>query len=259
MVFVQRQFWRRDYLIENKIFSPERTEHEDELFSFMAALLAGRVRYVRKDYFIRRYRSDSVMTRPSHPKDFVGYFRIFCRAIEFAKEHHLRGPGVDGFITHMYLCATRFQDDFRNKADPAEWLLPDELDKYFLCSSVLKSQEILREQDELLLDPLFSFNSVWLYGAGRVARHVFIRLRGCGIRVKGFLVTNADNNPEKLFDLPVRAIGTVDRLPDGSAVVIAMAKAMHEGTAEILRGKNIPYFLYFNNVLTGPLFGPTGE
>ena len=34
MVFVQRQFWRRDYLMENKIFSPERTEHEDELFSF---------------------------------------------------------------------------------------------------------------------------------------------------------------------------------------------------------------------------------
>ena len=252
MVFVQRQFWRRDYLMENKIFSPERTEHEDELFSFMAALLARRVRYTRKDYFIHRYRSDSVMTRPPHPKDFVGYFRIFTRAIEFADEHQLSGPGVDGFIAHMYSCALRFQDDFRRKADPAEWLLPDELGKYFLFGSIQKSQEIMREQDELLWGPLFSYDSIWLYGAGRVARRVFVRLRSCGIRVKGFLVTNAENNPDQLFDLPVRSIGAVDRLPDGSAVVVAMSKTLHNEPAKILQGKNIPYFLYFNNVLTGP-------
>ena len=27
MVYVQRQFWRRDFLLRNEIFSPERTEH----------------------------------------------------------------------------------------------------------------------------------------------------------------------------------------------------------------------------------------
>ena len=41
MVYIQRQFWKREYLIKNSIFFPEkRTEHEDELFSFEGILLA---------------------------------------------------------------------------------------------------------------------------------------------------------------------------------------------------------------------------
>ena len=253
MVYVQRQFWRRDFLLRNEIFSPERTEHEDELFSFMAALLAKRVRYVRRDYFIRRYRKDSVMTRAPHPKDFAGYFRIYTRALDFAERHHCSGPGVDAFILHMYTCSIRFLDDFKKTEDPAEWLLPEEQNNYRLLCSVLNCQKTQREQDYQLWKPLYSYDRIWLYGAGRVARRVYVRMWDCGIRVRGFFVTKAEGNPEQLFDLPVRSIETVDRLPQGSAVVVAMAKTYHEGPAKMLREKNIPYFLYFNNVLTDPL------
>ena len=253
MVYVQRQFWRRDFLIQNEIFSPEKTEHEDEFFSFMAALLAKRVRYVRKDYFIRRYRSDSVMTRAPHPKDFVGYFRIFCRMIEFANEHRLSGPGVSKSIVSMYTNAVRFLFDFDNKANPADWFSPAEQKDYRLFRSILESQDTVMVGDREVFAPLYPYKSVWLYGAGRFARSIYSRLNRCGISVKGFFVTSAKGNPESLFDLPVCLIGSVDRLPEGDIVVIAMGMSLISGPEDILREKNIPYYLFSNNTLIKPI------
>ena len=252
MVYVQRQFWRRDFLIQNEIFSPEKTEHEDELFSFMAALLAKRVRYVRKEYFIRRYRSDSVMTRAPHPKDFVGYFRIFGQMIEFANEHQISGTGVRKSIISMYTNAVRFLFDFENKADPADWFSPEEQMHYRMFRYILECQEIIVTRDREIWAPLYPYKSVWLYGAGRIARSIYSRLSRCGISVNGFLVTSAKGNPESLFDLPVCPIGSVDRLPEKEVVVIAMGMTLIDGPAKILREKNIPYFVYCNNTLIHP-------
>ena len=251
MVYVQRHFWRRDYLLQNEIFSLEKTEHEDELFSFMAALLAKRVRYVRKDYFIHRYRSNSVMTRTPHPKDFVGYFRTFLQMVDFADEHQLSGLGVDYSLYLMFQNALRFLDDFKNREDPSEWFLPDEQSDLRLFLAFLKCQETMRIEEEKLWAPLTVYNRIWLYGAGRVARSVFMRLRKCGIRISGFLVTSMDGNPEQLFDLPVYPIETISTLPDNEAVVVAMATSMQSGPAEILKQKRIPFFLYLNNDLKG--------
>ena len=95
------------------------------------------------------------------------------------------------------------------------------------------------------------YSSVWIYGAGRVARRVYPRLMDCSIRVKGFLVTGAEGNPERLFDLPVYPIGMVDTIPERSVVLVAMASDMHAGPAELLRQKGFPFFLYYNNTLNG--------
>ena len=253
MVYVQRQFWRRDYLLQNKIFSPEMTEHEDELFSFIATLLAKRVRYVRKDYFIRRYRKDSVMTRAPHSKDFVGYFRIFDRMIEFANEHQLTGPGVDQSIHSMYNNAIRFLYDYETRKDSVSWFSPEEEQKYRLFRAILESQEIVLARDVELWQPLDQYRSIWLYGAGRIARGVFTRMKRCGIRIDGFLVTSMEGNPERLKDLPVRSIDSIDSFPEGTAVVVAMASTLHDGPAENLKRKGIPFFLYSNNYLAGPM------
>ena len=72
--YVQREFWRREYLLEKGIRFPEGTEHEDEYFAFASIVQAERMRCIPKQYFIRRYRENSVMTRKAHPKDFHGYF-----------------------------------------------------------------------------------------------------------------------------------------------------------------------------------------
>ncbi len=65
-------------------------------------------------------------------------------------------------------------------------------------------------------------------------------------------MTSAKGNPESFFDLPVCPIGSVDRLPEGEVVVIAMGMTLIDGPAKILKEKNIPYFVYSNDTLIHP-------
>lgn len=250
LAYVQRQFWRKDFLLTNKILSPENMEHEDELFSFMAILLAQRVRYLRKDFFIRRYRKDSDTTRAPHPKDFLGYFRIFCQMIEFVDEHQFGGPGVEWNIAHMYECMTRFLDDFEKRGNSTLWSSLEEQKSYRLFRSIVRSQEMLRVRDHTLWTPLYQYDGIWIYGAGRIARHVFERLHNCNFRIAGFLVTSPEGNPTRLFDLPVYPVDTIDNLPDGDVVIVAMSSTLHIGPSELLLKKGFPFFLYYNNKLT---------
>ena len=192
------------------------------------------------------------MTRNPHPKDFVGYFRIFNKMIEFASAHQLGGPTVEWIIAHMFECTLRFLDDFENNADPADWLSREEQASYTLMREILHAQQLLRSRDRALWAPLNEFVNVWIYGAGRVARRVYARLYDCDFRVAGFIVTSMKGNPERLFDLPVISAETLESIPEGDVVVVAMASTMHAGPAEILRRKGIPFFLYFDNKLNYP-------
>ena len=259
IVFVQRQFWRRAYLLENGIFSPEQTEHEDELFSFEAITLAKRVKYVREEYFIHRYRRNSVMTRPPMPKDFHGYFRIFTRMIEFVSEHRLSGPGVQANIIHIYESAIRFLDLFEKRGEQNLVFLPEEERAYRLFRAILDCQKHLKERDTGIWSPLAQYKQLWIYGAGRIGRHLFSRLHDSGLNVAGFFVTSREGNPERIFDLPVREIDTVDSLPDGSAIIVAMASVLQDAPAAVLRHKGFPFFRYYNNVLNGPYEPQAGE
>jgi len=258
MVYVQRQFWRRDFLLRNELFFPEATEHEDELFSYTAGFLAKRVRYVRKDYFIRRYRKGSVMTRERHPKDFVGYFRIFCRMIEFAHEHQLTGAAVNDSIYSMFTCVVSFLPEYENREDSVNWLSPEEEKDYRLLRAVLMNHEVLLAKDIDIWLPLDPYQYIWLYGAGTMAKTVYTRLKRFGIGIEGFLVTDAEGNPERLLDQPVRAVDSVGSFPEGTAVIIAMSFRQHAGPAEKLREKKVPFFLFANNRLIGPM-GPGAE
>ncbi|MBR1455938.1 MAG: glycosyltransferase family 2 protein [Oscillospiraceae bacterium] len=255
LVYVQRQFWRRAFLIENAVFSPERTEHEDEFFSYQAILLAQRVRYVRKDYFIRRYRADSVMTRPAHPKDFHGYFSIYCKMLDFAQRHGLSSYGVEQNLLHMYECARNFLGVFDASADPADWFTEDERRCLTFFRALLRSQELSAARDAQPWGPLKAYDTLQLYGAGRVANSVFQRLTASHHTVTDFLVTSKSGNPDSLYGLPVREIASVTEQAPGSVIVVAMAAGMHQEVASVLEEKGFRYFLYAQNVLRGPFGG----
>lgn len=252
MVYIQRQFWRREYLLENSIFFPERrTEHEDELFSFEAILLAERTRYVRKDYFIHRYRENSVMTRKPHPKDFHGYFTIYYKMAEFAESHGLSTPGIDECMLHMYDCMVNFLPDFQANASPEDWFTPEEQAQYRFFLALLHTRELADRRYRDMWEPLKQFRELKIYGAGRVARSLYAQISGTYM-VKGFLVTERAGNPTELAGLPVLTVDEVKEFPESCAVIVAMAKDMQPEPAALLKARGIPYFLYAKGELVGP-------
>lgn len=58
------QFFKKSFLEDNKILFPVGIIHEDEEFSLKAIIYANRTYHINKDFYKRRIRDNSVMTRP---------------------------------------------------------------------------------------------------------------------------------------------------------------------------------------------------
>ena len=130
--YIQREFWNREFLLENEVWFPEGVEHEDEFFAFKGILLAERVRYIPETYFIRRYRENSVMTREKNSKDFHGYFMNYCAMIDLVDQKGIHGPGVAQNIAHMYEWMVLTYGLFSARSDPGLWFKTEEERRLYL-------------------------------------------------------------------------------------------------------------------------------
>lgn len=65
--------YRRDFIMKNGIYFPEGILHEDEFFSAAAYLKAGRISGIAEEFYHRRLRGNSVMTRTFSERNAEGY------------------------------------------------------------------------------------------------------------------------------------------------------------------------------------------
>ncbi|KKB48864.1 hypothetical protein HMPREF1535_04093 [Parabacteroides goldsteinii DSM 19448 = WAL 12034] len=75
--------------------------HEDQLFSTLLYLQANRVMCIHKNFFKRRFRSDSIMTRKFSLKNIDSYFIITDRLFTYASEHTETRYIVDKHLSKM--------------------------------------------------------------------------------------------------------------------------------------------------------------
>ena len=243
-VYVQRQFWRREYLQNNEIYSPEGIEHEDEVFSFKAMLLAERMRYVPKDWFIRRYREGSVMTRGYRDDDFHGYFICFREMIDFAEKHGIRSDGALENIYHMYERMLTLYPLFAAQDDPLSWFRTDEERRayhFFAYEQNLTEhyRHTINKRNRLVSEE----TKIWIYGAGVVGARAYNRFSRDGNQVRGFLVTSKAGNPDKLFGLPVVNLAAADVRED-ELVIVAVNTKIQDEICSLLDEKGCTYAIY---------------
>jgi len=84
---VALQFIRADYYREAGLSFYEGILHEDNLFSFLCAFQASRAGYVAQQYYHRRVRKDSIMTRPKRAVNFDGYLVSYLEMLRFSMQH----------------------------------------------------------------------------------------------------------------------------------------------------------------------------
>ena len=243
-VYVQRQFWRREFLQKNDIYSPEGIEHEDEVFSFKAMLLAERMRYVPEDWFIRRYREGSVMTRGYRDDDFYGYFVCYREMIEFAEEQDIHSEGALENIYHMYERMLALYPQFSAQVDPLCWFRTDEERRayqFFAYERNLNDhyRDAINGMNRLI--PVDK--KIWIYGAGKIGIRVCRRLLRDGNQVQGFLVTNKAGNPETLFGLSVIAQEQVE-IQDDELVIVAVNSRLQDEICSLLEKRGCKYTVY---------------
>ena len=251
LVYIQRQFWKRSFLIDNGIFSVEGIEHEDEYFSFLSAQLAERVRYVPERWFIRRFRENSVMTRAPKPKDFHGYFVTLCRMLEAVRKYGLSGPGCRSHIFHMYEVTNNYYSTFEGE-DPGVWFRdPADRAQYELYRMEREYKDFWRKKENEFWQPLERYAGVHLYGAGRVAASAARRIQEAGCPVRGFLVSDTKGNPDVIRGIPVLNYRDA-KIGRDEAVVAAMSRGFRDEVEPVLQGLGRPWFWYAANLLEGP-------
>ena len=242
-VYVWRQFWRRAFLQEEGIRFTTG-EHEDEVFSVAAAALAGRVRYLPARYPVHRYRAASVMTRAKTSRDFHGYFMAFRTLSLLAAEREIRLPAYDANLAHLYELVQLYHPLFLEEGKTAAWFRdPEELRAYQLYAAGEKAHSALRRKIRTTWKPLLAYEHVFLFGAGKIARRVIQLLEETEVRLEGVIVTSQKGNASFLGEYPVKELKDWDGT-DSTAVVIAVAPALHEEIAEGLREKNCTVYRY---------------
>ena len=255
-VYVQRQFWRRDFLVEAGIVFPEGPEHEDELFSHKGILSANRVKYLDKRYFIRRFRDNSVMTREPLPRDFAGYLHCFCEMTRFADEREKAGIEISRAetenILQVYNLASLYHPAFEKAEDAESWFTSaKELEMYNTLKYLIRYDVINKDKNDAVWLQLDAFDHIYVYGAGKMGYTAIRRMLAAEKTIDAVLVSSMEGNPVRLRGIGVKPLGEIEFL-DNSAVVIATGARFHNEIIKMLSGRGVPYFLYAHAELKGP-------
>lgn len=94
-------FIRREYLSQIKLDFLPGIIHEDQLFTCLLYLQAKRVSSIHKDFFKRRLREDSIMTRKFSTRNINSYFTITDHLIRFADLHPEFRDIIDLYLSNM--------------------------------------------------------------------------------------------------------------------------------------------------------------
>ena len=241
--YIQRQLWRRDFLLREGIRFPVRHEHEDEVFAFEALLAAERAMYIPEKAFIRRYREGSVMTKDPAPENFYGYARCMIEMLTFLDERGISSKGADRNIARIYEKLTRYYASLSKDHDLSALFSEDERQLYLFFEASQKAYLYYADLSPELTEKARGAGSVYIYGAGVIGKNVYEGLALSGIAVEGFLVTGGSEDGSVVKGRTVRRFSEAD-LPEDAFIVIAAGEGYRREIECELEGAGIEYCYY---------------
>ena len=208
---VPRQFWRTEFLRNNKITFKNNVINEDELFSFKAILMAQHCKVIKKQYFIRRFRDNSTMTKEMNINYFKGYILCYAEMLQFCEELELTQDLSDKLEIHLSSIMQRLQLISEKNGN---WI--DKIQGTTYSEKLLiRILRIQRNKSMLPLDDIKKMqqsNTVMIYGAGNWAKRIFAECIKNNIEIDGFIVTDLKNNSKELYGKKVISKDELDSI-----------------------------------------------
>lgn len=114
------QMIRRDLLLENNIMFYEGILHEDNLFSFQCAMIAGRTGYLDQEYYHRRVHDDSIMTSKLTMRNVEGYIVSYAEMLAFLHNREIEENAVPVIMDYLYNSIYKGGYNIYQKLDESE-------------------------------------------------------------------------------------------------------------------------------------------
>lgn len=195
-----RHFFKREFLKKNGFSFSEGRIHEDELFAFQCAIMAERAMFVPDVFFYRRFREGSTMTKHESVKNLIGYFSAVWYMSKMANEKGAYTEQVRSYIARISNRVVMLYEKF-NKDIPGEIekLNDRELkNAFYFFKTQQDAYYAYGGLSDALMEQIRHYDSVYIYGAGTVAKSVFKGIVKKDIPISGFVVTDLENNPQSL-------------------------------------------------------------
>lgn len=244
-VYVQKQFWKRSFLKDNGLKFPVNCEHEDEEFSLEAMLLAKSIFFVPEAFFVHRIRDDSVMTKKTQPRNFYGYFKVYDHLVRFVSERKLDTYAIDFTLGRIFDHIVRFKELLEKEYD-LRAILDTEEEKhiYDLLTYSGRTNVFYNDFVRRIKDDLKPYRSLYIYGAGIIAKKICRGLMESGYAIAGVLVSEKKGNSDSLIGHQVFAIDELDHLNDDQIILICVSQGYRREIEELLDVKGFRHLYY---------------
>lgn len=241
----QRFIYNKEFLKTHRIMFPDYTRGEDPVFLLKAFIKAKKVYCINKStYLYRIHHKKTILSS----RNYIDYAKSCRDSLKLAKKS--RFTRIAEFIVaemieivpYLYFLSERFKVAsltvecnrlyraiFPNKNPP------------FYGKSVLK-QYRYEHSISYLQKKVAHADKILIYGAGKVAQHVYEYLHDKKIIPDAFVVSSCENNPQKIDGIPVQNIDDFQNIKKRCFVIIAVGKTIQNEVLNVLREKNFSNF-----------------
>lgn len=199
--------YKRLYLQQHEMKFIENCQHEDIPFSFMALLYAKKIRYWEKVVYHYRQRIDSILHNPDYEKLLIGlingYESMQDEWRKFRVKNHctdIQEKNIKSYFDSIgNLMEERYMSYLAEKNFYIDKTIESKIEKYHLVNK----EEINQYLSDGKLAKIKNAKNIIIYGAGFIAKKLYVLLKKNGIEVNCFCVSDTVNNPDCLFARPV--------------------------------------------------------
>ena len=243
---VPRQFYSSELIKGNGLRFYEGIIHEDVLFSFQCVMSANSVLYIPDRLFNRRFRTNSTINADKSARNFCGRFCTTYYINQYVHEKNLYSGSIRSYIARLNNEAISLFQKYRTDV----YAEIEKLNNQELLEA-LRQFEALQdvycayaEMTDEMSDQLRQYDSVYIYGAGVIAKSVYSALIRKELPISGFIVTKAKNNPVIIEGHRVYDLATLQSFENRNSIVIIALKSGKEEIAETLDQLNIRHMDY---------------
>lgn len=244
-VEVCRQLFSKEFINNNNIRFYEGILHEDNLFSFICAMKAKKVKNINEKLYIYRQRDGSIMSAINE-KRMESLIIVISEIYHYWKENSSIleiDDIIESYLLDLLSVAKKYRKYFSNHTKlsigtKADQFLYDQL----LCNSQQRYEYIDISEEQM--ERIKNCGQVVIFGAGSVGIEVMQFLKEKNIDNFIFAVSNKANNPEKIMDIKVYEIEEIKEIWDTALFIIAVATVKQGEISNELQRKGI------KNVLT---------
>lgn len=204
---VWRQFWRRAFLIENRIKFENVRWHEDWIFSTISLLSVERVVFL--DMILHSYRQRSQSLKNSHDTMMLKDYSLnYLFMLSFWMSHTFSDRTNYSIKIHM----NRLVKSIRNMHIQLADVFTNEMfdncihqHLYQLITGWGQVSLLERELDQNFINQIKEYKQVYIYGAEGYAIEMYEQMMKWNVAIQGFVVTGF-TKANSIYNLPVHRL-----------------------------------------------------